>query len=182
MSADNGYILRRDANGQYVLQMYFASAEDYPDVNDARAFRFNTLEEAVLKYEELEAKTYPYSSEYGLSVKVTPERNRTMEEKYEQDSLPDRSLESQEAAQQKKRDEVADYNAARQERLAGQDELGERAAAGQSPELPDRAQEKLVDVPQNEAPVEDRAPDATPTDAGTVPSSDTGTADSTATP
>lgn len=57
----------------------------------------------------------------------------------------------------------------------------------QAPTALDRAAEKEVDVPQNEAPVvdggfpqteeqpatDDRPADATPTDAGTVPGSDT---------
>jgi hypothetical protein len=45
-----------------------------------------------------------------------------------------------------------------------QDHVGERAVEGQNPEMPDRAEEKRVDVPQNEAPVEDNP---TQTDAPT---------------
>lgn len=70
MSADNGYVLRKNKAGKYVVQHYFASAEEYPDVEVAERV-FDTLEEAVLAYEQLEHEMYPYTSEYGLSVQIT---------------------------------------------------------------------------------------------------------------
>jgi len=65
MSADNGYLLRRNSDGQYVVQMYFDSNDEYPDISLARPEqKFNTLEEAATYAEPLE-------SEYGLNVQVT---------------------------------------------------------------------------------------------------------------
>lgn len=70
MSADNGYVIRQDDNGKYVLQMYFASADKYPNPNNARPHeRFDTLEQAVLAYQEIESGDM-YASEYGLSINV----------------------------------------------------------------------------------------------------------------
>lgn len=71
MSADNGYIIRKNSRGKYVLQMYFASNNDYPSVDDPKNPGVDTLEEAVLKYEEIE-RTDSYASEYGLSIDVSP--------------------------------------------------------------------------------------------------------------
>ena len=48
MSADNGYILRkRAADNQFVLQMYFASNDSYPSINDDRAMTFDNVEDAL---------------------------------------------------------------------------------------------------------------------------------------
>lgn len=74
MSADNGYILRCNDEGKYVLQMYFASADELPYVEAARPDQiFETLEDAVYHYEEIDVQAaesgYP-SSEYGLLVRV----------------------------------------------------------------------------------------------------------------
>ena len=69
MSADNGYILRkRAADNQFVLQMYFASNDSYPSINDDRAMTFDNVEEALAKYEEINREYY--SSEYGLTVQI----------------------------------------------------------------------------------------------------------------
>lgn len=70
MSSDDGWIIRRNFMGQIVLQHYFASAEDLPDVDYIGAMKFDSVEEAVLKYQELEDIAYP--SEYRLTVQVAP--------------------------------------------------------------------------------------------------------------
>lgn len=70
MSADNGTILRRNTNGQFVLHGYFVSDEKYPDVDDDAGMTFNTLEEALGWYENFQ-KTAAYPDEYGLSVHLT---------------------------------------------------------------------------------------------------------------
>lgn len=67
MSSDDGWILRRNKAGKYVLQHYFASADNYPDVEQAK-YVFDDLEAAVLKYQEFEEVDYP--SEYRLSVQI----------------------------------------------------------------------------------------------------------------
>lgn len=71
MSMDNGYVIRKNSDNKFVLQMYFASCEEYPDIEDERALKFDTLEDAVQKYEELEDSAmehgYPLC-EYGLSI------------------------------------------------------------------------------------------------------------------
>lgn len=69
MSADNGYILRKNKNNKFVLQMYFASAPDYPPIDSLNAAHFNTLEEAIEAYERIESSgSIPI--EYGLTVKI----------------------------------------------------------------------------------------------------------------
>ena len=67
VSSDNGYILRKDLRGKFVLQMFFASADDYPAINRAGALKFDTLEEAVDHYYEK-----GYFSEYGLLIQASP--------------------------------------------------------------------------------------------------------------
>lgn len=69
MSIDNGYILRRNKNQKYVLQMYFASADGYPPIDAANATIFNTLEEAIDAYERIESSG-AIPIEYGLTVKI----------------------------------------------------------------------------------------------------------------
>lgn len=69
MSADNGWILRKNKDEKFVLQMYWASAEEYPPIDSIRAQTFDTLEEAIQAYETIEdASDIP--SEYGLSVHI----------------------------------------------------------------------------------------------------------------
>lgn len=65
MSADNGFVLRKNVVGQFVVQMYFASSDEYPPINDPKAHVFNTLEEAMSWYESDSGY-----SEYGLTVRV----------------------------------------------------------------------------------------------------------------
>jgi len=69
MSADNGYILRKNKAGKYALQHYFASADELPNVEKATKV-FDTVEEAILHYNALENEASPYASEYGLSVQL----------------------------------------------------------------------------------------------------------------
>jgi hypothetical protein len=71
MSADNGTILRKNTNGQFVLHSYFASADVYPDVDDDAGMTFDTLEEAIAWYENFQ-KTAMHPDEYGLSVSLNP--------------------------------------------------------------------------------------------------------------
>lgn len=65
MSADNGYILRQNTAGEYVVQMYFASADEYPSVDEPNIPTFKTIEKAINWYEEQDLY-----SEYGLTVKT----------------------------------------------------------------------------------------------------------------
>ena len=65
MSADNGWILRRNARGKFVLQMYFASIDEYPPIDDPKAKIFDTLDEAIAWFE-----TEADYSEYGLTSKI----------------------------------------------------------------------------------------------------------------
>jgi hypothetical protein len=81
MSSDNGYVLRQDSQGKYVLQMYYASADSFPEVNGNRAMRFDTLEEAIFRYQELEQNS-DYPSEYGLSVQLKREKPMIETTKY----------------------------------------------------------------------------------------------------
>lgn len=71
MSADNGYIIRQNSCGRFVLQMYWASSDDYPPIieGDNPTNTFSTLEEAVQYYYADE----PYS-EYGLTVLIEEEK------------------------------------------------------------------------------------------------------------
>ena len=55
MSADNGYVIRKDAaTDEYVLQLYFASAVDthgWPPLDEGK--RFMTLEDACWEYKKM---------------------------------------------------------------------------------------------------------------------------------
>lgn len=68
MSADDGWLLRKDKNEKFVLQHYFASADTLPDINSEHAMRFDTIDEAMIKLDEKESGDYP--SEYGLTVNI----------------------------------------------------------------------------------------------------------------
>jgi hypothetical protein len=69
MSADNGYILRKRAKDEkFVLQMYFASNDGFPNIDSEHSLVFDSLEEAVLKYEQMDSE-WPYS-EYGLTTQI----------------------------------------------------------------------------------------------------------------
>lgn len=73
MSADNGYVIQMNDQGKYVVQMYFASNDDWPNPNvDQNSIpMFDTLEEAVNFYLE---GGEPWS-EYGLSFNL-PEKEK----------------------------------------------------------------------------------------------------------
>ena len=68
MSADNGYILRKRDDGKLVLQMYFASADEYPPIDSPKAKVFDTIEEALSYYEA--GQDDGLWSEYGLKIHV----------------------------------------------------------------------------------------------------------------
>lgn len=70
MSADNGYVIRINEEGKYVLQMYFMSA-GYPPVDDSNGRAFDTLDAAVEEYERLDTEAFEYGyalTEYGLDI------------------------------------------------------------------------------------------------------------------
>lgn len=69
MSADNGYILRRNQEGKFVLQMYFASADEYPKIVLTGPNVFGSVEDALAAYEKLEGQD-GYYTEYGLTVHI----------------------------------------------------------------------------------------------------------------
>jgi len=64
MSADNGYILRRNTQKKFVVQEYNASADCYPSIDAVGAKTFDTLEEALNWYENAGY------SEYGLTTQI----------------------------------------------------------------------------------------------------------------
>lgn len=75
MSADNGFVIRKDTRGKFVLQEYSASADNYPPINSPRAEKFETLQDAALRYSEISQKP-GYIIEYGLQIfidQVTPD-------------------------------------------------------------------------------------------------------------
>lgn len=65
MSADNGYIIRKNSDGNFVLQMYFASDDELPPIDAENVDLFDTLGAAIANVNEVE-KLYP--SEYGLTI------------------------------------------------------------------------------------------------------------------
>lgn len=69
MSADNGYVIRENSEGEYVLQMYSGSADDFPPIDAQGAIRCRSLEEAVLVYAQMEKDDY-FISEYGLTFRL----------------------------------------------------------------------------------------------------------------
>lgn len=73
MSADNGYIIRVNDAGEYVLQMYFASNDEFPDINAGNAITGKTLDEVVRFYEEWKNEN-AYVSEYGLVIDLSNEK------------------------------------------------------------------------------------------------------------
>ena len=74
MSADNGYIIRKKLEHglpKFVLQMYFASDDTYPDINKvAEAFVFDALIDAVLAYTRLRERP-GFVCEYGLDIQIS---------------------------------------------------------------------------------------------------------------
>ena len=72
MSSDDGWIIQNDLQGKYVLLHYFASADELPNpnLNVPDDLKFDTLEEAVLKYDELESESM-FPCEYGLTLRLS---------------------------------------------------------------------------------------------------------------
>lgn len=75
MSADNGFVIRKNVEEKFVLQHYCASADNYPPIE--KGVVYPTLEEAVLAYVHIESEYFKkgYPLEYGLSFhidEVTP--------------------------------------------------------------------------------------------------------------
>lgn len=71
MSADNGFVIRKDIRGKFVLQEYNASADYYPPINSPRAEKFDTLQDAVLRYSEISQTGHII--EYGLNIFIDEE-------------------------------------------------------------------------------------------------------------
>lgn len=69
MSADNGFVIRVNNKGHYATQMYFASDDEYPAVEDAKIV-FKTLEGAI------EYANCQYS-EYGLTIDLSNEKKES---------------------------------------------------------------------------------------------------------
>lgn len=75
MSADNGYIIRKKfENGKpvFVLQVYFASQEEYPSIDSDAGLKFSSLLDAIQGYQKLEREPY-FVCEYGLKILVDVE-------------------------------------------------------------------------------------------------------------
>ena len=74
MSADNGFVIQKNTEGKFTLQLYFASADMYPDADDAPPdMQFDTKAEAALAYEGVEQMYAAQSAfiEYGLTFNVS---------------------------------------------------------------------------------------------------------------
>lgn len=71
MSADNGYILRRNQFGKFALQMYFASNESYPPIawDSTKDLIFDSVDSAIYYYEKnMNGELW---SEYGLTIDLS---------------------------------------------------------------------------------------------------------------
>jgi len=80
MSADNGYIIRQNKDGKFVLQMYFMSDDEYPPIENAHPSRvFDLLEEAEDEYDRMEDEV-GYLCEYGLTIAVPLEDSLALSE------------------------------------------------------------------------------------------------------
>lgn len=67
MSADNGFLIRKNKAKKFVLQEYDASADELPSVENSKAPRFDYLEEAIQFYNK-KVHTDGYPCEYGLTI------------------------------------------------------------------------------------------------------------------
>jgi hypothetical protein len=67
MSADDGVIIRRNKNDKFVGMVYFASADEYPDVNDERYVEYPTLESCIEAWNDRANE-----AEYGLKIDMSP--------------------------------------------------------------------------------------------------------------
>lgn len=68
MSADNGFVIRKDTRGKFVLQEYSASADYYPPINSPRAEKFDSLNDAAMRYSEIVQTGHVI--EYGLNIYI----------------------------------------------------------------------------------------------------------------
>ena len=73
MSADTGWLIRQNQDGQFVLQMFFASAPEFPPIDAKGAEVFDSLEDAVWRYNEI-AQVPDSISEYGLTLDIQKEK------------------------------------------------------------------------------------------------------------
>lgn len=73
MSADNGHIIRVNDDGKYVMQMYFASNDEFPPINASNAIVGETLDQVLRIYAEW-SDADPYLSEYGLTIDLSNEK------------------------------------------------------------------------------------------------------------
>lgn len=69
MSADNGFILRRNKDDKFVLQEYSASDESLPSIDAKHVVKCDTLESAIFAYEMI--RDMPgMIVEHGLDVRI----------------------------------------------------------------------------------------------------------------
>lgn len=81
MSADNGYVIQKTADGKYTLQTFFGSSETFPSADDCPEWQlFDTLPEAVAEYRKVDGAD-GYWSEYGLrfNLPLTDALNNAMD-------------------------------------------------------------------------------------------------------
>ena len=67
MNADNGFLIRKNVGGKFVLQEY-SSPLPFPPIESPRAQHFDTQDEAVEAYKSIERAGY--SVRHGLCVQV----------------------------------------------------------------------------------------------------------------
>jgi hypothetical protein len=78
MSMDNGYILRPNAEGMFVIQEFNLSADYLPPVQEEKVHVFARFEDAIVFYAQ-QVKLGNFVSEYGLTVDIPlPERTTKM--------------------------------------------------------------------------------------------------------
>lgn len=74
MSSDDGFVIHVNDQGKYVLHHWQGGF--YPNPNSSGIGAFDTLEEAVRKYAEIDSGDYP--SEYRLTVNLSNEKDTTI--------------------------------------------------------------------------------------------------------
>lgn len=67
MNSDNGFLIRKNVGGKFVLQEYSATIP-FPPIESPRAQSFATQDEAVAAYKSIEKSGY--SIRHGLSVQI----------------------------------------------------------------------------------------------------------------
>lgn len=70
MNSDNGFLIRRNEKGEYVLQEYHATIP-FPPIESPRAQRFGTQDEAVLAFKSIEKAGYEVR--HGLCIQADPD-------------------------------------------------------------------------------------------------------------